>query len=189
MNTQILFGFPEFWEEFNRHFGPFICCLKRAEIALNGLIDRKWSDVDGRQRVILNLTRLNGVALEELIILAANGCGHGAMKILRSILETTIDAAYLQHCPAQFDYYLDWRHVEFWKWLVYLKKHAPHDYDKIDLRVRESAKYMFDNVCKKFQKTNSGKLRNRWCGINLRAEAEKVDLGNLYVAINPLAGC
>lgn len=184
---QIQFGFPDFWDEFTERFGPVLQCLKGVEQALNGLVDRRWDAVDGQQRVILNLTRLNGVAMEELIILAANGCGHGAMKILRSILETTIDAHYLRRFPPTFSDHLDWGHIARWKLYQSLKRHAPDAYVAIGEPERQRVERELANLRTRFTNARTGKLRARWCGIDLGAEAEKAGLGEIYGLINPPA--
>ncbi|MGH9466228.1 MAG: hypothetical protein ACRD1Y_02625 [Terriglobales bacterium] len=101
-NSRAVFGFPKFQILFAERFGPVLPAIKRVEAALNGLVDRAYDSLGGWQHIILNLGRLSGVEMTELLILAANGCGHGAMKIGRSILETTIDAEYLRRHPERF---------------------------------------------------------------------------------------
>ncbi|MGH9535720.1 MAG: DUF5677 domain-containing protein [Terriglobales bacterium] len=184
--SETQFGFPEFWPEFEGHFGPLFPALHGVEQALNGVVDRAYESVDGWQRAVLNLGRLNGEAMEELIILAANGCGPGAMKILRSILEYTVDAEYLRQNPAQFSNYSDWGDVERWRLYESLRSNAQTTYPAIGAQEIARARQAYDSASQRF-KGGGGSRRDRWCGLNLRDQAVQAGLGSLYGQVNRLA--
>lgn len=44
----------------------------------------------------------------ELVTLAGNGLGQGALKICRTMMETAVNADYLRQNPAELDDYLQW---------------------------------------------------------------------------------
>ena len=43
---------------------------------------------------------------------AGNGLGQGAMKIVRTLMETVINAEYLRQYPNELDDYINWSWVE-----------------------------------------------------------------------------
>ncbi len=122
--------------------------------------------------------------MTELLLLAANGCGHGAMKILRSMLETTIDAEYLRLHPEGFAYYLNWSHAEQWKVYESIRDTAPPEYELISAEEVERARAEYAGMP---PRTIELRKRRRWCAVNLREEADLAGLGQLYGLLNPLA--
>lgn len=181
----VQFGFPEFRQQFHEKFRPVLRALSGIECALNGIVDSGYEGIDGWQCAVLNLGRLNGVAMEELVILASNGCGHGAMKILRSMLETTVDTEFLRLNPGRFSEYLDWSHFERWKLYGSLRRIAQRAYEQLGEEEIVRAKGEYDRVLPVFRQ--GGRDRSRWCGTNLREEAKQAGLEALYELFNPLA--
>ena len=57
---------------------------------------------------------LAGLSLTEVVSLV-NGLGHGAMRIVRSLLETAINMEYFRLRPDEFQNYKEWYHVERFK--------------------------------------------------------------------------
>lgn len=179
------FGSPKFWPKFIKKFQPVIGALCVAGQALNSNVDGGYDRLEPWRLAVLNLGRLSSVGMMELITLAANGCGHGAMKILRSMLETTIDAEFLRLRPERFSECLDWSHFERWKLYESLKRVAPAAYEQLGNTETARAKGEFDRVRPILQQ--GGRDRTRWCGMNLREEAKQAGLEALYEPINPLA--
>ena len=48
----------------------------------------------------------------ELVLLAVNGFGPGAMKATRSMLEASVTAEFLQLHPEHYEDFLDFHHLE-----------------------------------------------------------------------------
>jgi hypothetical protein len=61
----------------------------------------------------------------ELVTLAGNGLGQGAMKIARTLMETVVNADYLRQFPNELDAYLKWSWVEKKKDLNYVRANLP----------------------------------------------------------------
>jgi len=57
------------------------------------------------QRAILNLSMVAGITFVEMVTLAVNGLGRGAMRTLRSLLEISINTEYLRLRPDEFEDY------------------------------------------------------------------------------------
>lgn len=205
-----VFGFPKFTLVFAQRFAPVLRALTVVHDALNSIVDRGYDTLDPWQWIVLNLGRLNGVAMGELITLAANGYGHGAMKILRSMLETTVDAEFLRLKPEQRKAYFDWDHHERWKVYQSLKRMDPRAYEQIGQDELDRAKAEYERVRLAFSQERRASLRGRkpgagadagadpkayhskrttrrrWCELDLGTEARAVELGDLYDLLNPL---
>jgi len=99
-NQSVEFGHPEFWGQAYASFPKFFEVIPRAGDALNGLtMHRRYENVNPWEKVIFNLGLLTGFSVMELITLVGNGFGPGAMKIARTILESSINAEYLRLFP------------------------------------------------------------------------------------------
>jgi hypothetical protein len=98
--------------------------VTRLTDSLNDLTGRAHPNPESYQRVILNLGILNAVSMFELVTLAGNGFGLGAMKIARTVMETAINAEYLRRFPAECALYLNWHWIEQYKLLTYVREHT-----------------------------------------------------------------
>src|SRR4029077_2758628 len=117
---------PEFAKDIQAEFPRMFEVLPRVTAALNDLTGRACENPQPIQKVILNLGMLAGVSMLELVTLAGNGLGQGAMKIARTLMETVINAEYLRQRPTELDSYLEWTWVEKKKELNYLRANLPH---------------------------------------------------------------
>ena len=98
-NLTPVFGRPEFAKTIHKEFPKLFEVLPRASAALNDLTGRPCENPQPYQRVILNLELLTGISMVELVTLAGNGLGQGAMKICRTLMETAVNAEYLRLNP------------------------------------------------------------------------------------------
>lgn len=192
MKPAIVFvGHPELWPEFESRFSVLLAVLPRLEHAFNGLVTRGYDSVEPWQQAVLNLGMLNEVQMKELCTLAANGLGHGAMKILRGMLETSVNAEYIRRFPHEFRDFADWRHVEIYRHYEHARRHIPSVWEEIGHEERVRAKADYDRVKERFltpgRRPNGQRLRSRWCRYNLAQEAEKAGLASLYENINQFA--
>lgn len=88
----------------------------------------------------------------ELMTLAGNGMGQGAMKICRTLMETVVNADYLRQWPAELDAYLNWSWVEKKKELEYVRQHLPHLLPDISPEAIGSIEKEFQATRASFQK-------------------------------------
>ncbi len=100
-NPAPVFGVPEFAKTMTAEFPKLFEVLPRAQAALNDLTGRACEKPETVQRVILNLGLLSGVSMIELVTLAGNGLGQGAMKICRTLMEAAVNAEYLRQNPTE----------------------------------------------------------------------------------------
>ena len=185
-----MFGNPEFWPTAYQSFKKFFEVSFRLNEALTSITDRAYENVEPHQKLILNLGILTGVSFVELITLVGNGCGPGAMKIARSILESAINAEYIRRFPEEYDNYLAWRWVEQHNWLNYVRENAPDLLKRISPATIAQTEEEFERVRSRFEyKTGKGetRLRGYWCSLDLGSRAAKTDFLEPYRIINPFA--
>jgi hypothetical protein len=131
-NVRRIVGFPDFIPTVHAEYPRFFEVGQRVLTAMHSVADRDYPRPEPHQRAILNLSMLAGVSLVEVVTLAANGLGHGAMRTLRSLLETAINIEYFRLHPESFQDYKEWYHVERFKELDFLRQHAPEILAQID---------------------------------------------------------
>jgi len=180
------FGNPDFGKDVRSAFPKVFEVLPRVASALSDLTGRAHPNPEPNQRITVNLGLLVGISMFELVTLAENGFGQGAMKIARTVMETAINAEYLRQFPSEFDNYVDWYFVEKYKELSYVKEHIPHLLPSIDPEAIASIEKGFEEVKASFQKQN-GDLRSSWCSLNLADRAVKTGFADAYKLINPLS--
>jgi hypothetical protein len=180
-------GFPSFWPDAAKEFKKFFEVGKKLESALISVTDIAYPSLSGNDRIILNLSILAGITMTEIVTLVGNGMGHGAMKLVRTLLETSINTEYLRLCPSEFDDYKEWFWIEKYKELVYIRTNVP---DIFKLYPAERAKEVEENrnrVLPRFQMTKwdgSKEVRNSWCSKNLGERAKITGHQDVYQRIN-----
>jgi hypothetical protein len=180
------FGVPEFAKEINAAYPHFFEVLPRVSAALNDLTSRACEKPEPVHRVILNLGLLAGISMVELVTLAGNGLGQGAMKITRTLMETAVNAEYLRQNPKELDAYLGWSWVEQKKDLDFVKANLPHLIPIITQAVVDGVDKQFLAVRSLFEKPDKS-LRASWCSLNLADRAAKVGLADVYRMVNSLS--
>jgi hypothetical protein len=180
------FGYPTFSPQVVDSFPRFFEVADRAFRSLDALVTRGYPECEPVQKVILNLGILAGISAQELMVLAGNGFGLGAMKIARTLLETAINAEYLRLFPDECDDYLDWLWVERYKRLIYIRENMPERLS--DLSDTAGTETGFMRVRSRFLRAN-GDLRGSWCRLDLGARAAKTGFKDSYKLINPMASC
>jgi hypothetical protein len=181
-----IFGVPEFAKEVQAAFPRLFEVLPRAQAALIDLTGRACEKPEMYQRVILNLGLLAGVSMIELVTLAGNGLGQGAMKITRTLMETAVNAEYLRQMPTELDAYLNWSWIEKRKELNFVRETLPHLLPEITQEDIDKVEKKFLAVRPMFEKPN-GEIRSSWCSLNLADRAARVGLADLYRVVNPLS--
>jgi len=187
-NPGVIFGDPEFARNVQEAFPRLFEVLPRLSAALNDLTSRACERPEPHQRVILNLGLLTGVSMKELVTLAGNGLGQGAMKIARTLMETVVNAEYLRQTPAELDAYLGWAWIEKNKDLTFLKENLAHLLPQLTREELETVERQFQTVRALFEDGN-GRIRQSWCSLNLADRATRVGLAEMYGRLNRLSSC
>jgi hypothetical protein len=185
-NGRAVFGYPEYGQQVHDAFPKFFEVVPRLTDSLNDLTSRAYPKPEPYQRVILNLGMLTAISMFELVTLAGNGFGLGAMKIARTVMETAINAEYLRLFPAECDFYLSWHWIEQHKLLVWIRQNAPDLLNEILQEQIERGEREFEQVRAQYQKPN-GDLRGSWCNLDLGTRAARTGFSGAFKLINPVS--
>lgn len=186
-----VFGHPDFIPTVEAAFPRFFEVSPHVLTAMHSVADREYTAPEPYQRAILNLSMLAGVSLVEVTVLTVNGLGHGAMRILRSLLETAINVEYFRLHPDTFEDYQEWIHVERQREFEFVRKHAPEMHAELGEETIEQARKHMARVRPRFlARDRNGKsrgLRSGWSSLNLDQRAVETGFVESYQLINPLA--
>lgn len=100
-------GVTEEQEHFIKRHRSFFDRFPNFQQALDAVFVRQFSNSNPTDRVVFNLGRLCAEDFMEILVLAGNGYGIGALKILRGMYERAVTAWYLHSKPEETDNYLD----------------------------------------------------------------------------------
>lgn len=179
---------PEFWPTFRIEFETFIRVLPRLEESFASLVDREYAELTGYQRLILDLVAYVGISFQELLVLAGNGYGMGAMKIARGVVEAAINAEYLRVEPSEAD---DFRH-----WIVVAMKHnadrilkgIPDEISADDKTMIDQVQARFEKVKVRYTQTRHGgkeEMRGSWAKVDLAQRAIRTNTYQIYASVYP----
>lgn len=174
MESTITFGFPEEWDAFSGRNQKFLELFPRLQAAFDKHLIRTAADTTAPDRIILLLGRLCLEDFMEVMLLAGNGYGVGALKIVRGLYERAVTIAYLVENPDQTDDFLDYARVEQFKavsaWVETNPKDARGQKRMASVRTR------YDEVKDRFRD------RKTWSGIDFVSMARATgSLGKLLV--------
>jgi hypothetical protein len=151
----VLFGFEDFWPKVYAQFkGLFdaIADLMRLGDAIVKTAEE--SDAEPVKNVISALTRATMAGACEAVLLCGNGCGAGAIKIVRGMYESQWTAEYLRRHPEEVKDYLDFSKILLWRRVHWLQENSPGNASRVSPSAMNQVKDRFTN--------SNGKVRLRW---------------------------
>ena len=94
------FGVEKFWPLASERYADVFPVIQRLIDLMNEMLDAADKKRTGELELsIVCLTRMTGFAMNEVLILCGNGCGVGAMKIVRGMFETSLLAEHFKASP------------------------------------------------------------------------------------------
>ncbi len=176
----VVFGFEEFWPTVYEQYGQQFDAI--AELMHLGDEMVKAADETGGEpveKVITALTRASVTAVQEVIVLCGNGCGAGAMKVVRGMYESRWTAEYLRRQPQQVEDYLEFSKILAWRKLHWLQENARSEASRI---TAEDAKRVEDdyNQGKARFTGPDGRVRTRWSKQSIRDIAKAIGREKQY---------
>jgi hypothetical protein len=193
-SAEIVFGNKDFWPKVVKRHPQFFQRIGRLQEAVRGVVDPAYESLDGSQVLLMNLLMLVATGTWEIVTLVGNGMGHGAMKIVRGVIESAINAEYIRRYPEQGEKYMEWRWVELHKLYVYMQETAPDSLKEIppEKMASDEAEYQRVKDMFRYKVTNpDGTERTvkqeTWCRDNLFQRAEKTDTAQSYRTVMPSA--
>jgi hypothetical protein len=179
-HEQVIAGFPEFWQQVYRRFPRFFEAARQLEP-----IHNKIFRIPVREALHVVVGRIAiGVSnsFGALITLALNGYGADAMRVVRSMFEGEVTAAYLRRHPDKLNDYVDFIWIRQKSLLKYMERYAPQQLQRVaSERVAETHK-QFATVAPRFR-SRDGRLLPRWTAVTVREMAEEAGLGQLYLTV------
>jgi hypothetical protein len=149
MLNKYIFGYPDQWEAFEKRNARFIERFPALDSALKVAFVREFTAMTPAERAIHLLGRLCIEDFMELLCLAANGYGFGALKLLRGLYERVVTTSYLADNPDEADPFLNFRFVSRHKALqAYVMAGSP---DQEWINRAEKARLDFEAVKEKFE--------------------------------------
>jgi hypothetical protein len=126
------FANQDFWAHVVEQHPEFFDRVTRLQEAVRSVVDRAYPDgLDGGQQIQLNMLMLTAIGVAEIVTLVGNGMGHGAMKIVRGVMENAINMEYMRQFPAQLEKYLEWQWAETHRLHKHLEESSPEMYAEI----------------------------------------------------------
>lgn len=111
IETPILYGFPEEWQNFAKTHLQFTRRFANIEKAIDIAFLKTYQTTTPTERTVYFLGRLGVEEFMEVLLLCGNGYGIGAQKLIRAMYERAVTARYLFKHPEETDNYLGWYHV------------------------------------------------------------------------------
>ena len=189
-----VFANMDFWTQVVEQHPEFFARLGRLQEAVRSIVDPAYEGLDGGQQMQMNMLMLTAIGVAEIVTLVGNGMGHGAMKIVRGVMENAINMGYMRQFPDQAEKYLECQWVEQYKLHKHLEESSPAMYAEIPQEKRDSDEAEYQRVRPLFQyqvQTSTGgmktKMQDGWCREDLFHRAERVGLAQSYRTVMPSA--
>jgi hypothetical protein len=192
--ASIVFGNKDFWPEVVKRYPEFFQRTGRLLDAVHSVVDPAYIGLDRNQRLLMNLLMLVATGMWEIVTLVGNGMGHGAMKIVRGVIEDAINAEYIRRFPEQGEKYVEWHWVELHKLYQYMRETSPAALEGLppEKIAADEAEYQRVKELFRFKVINQDGTERTvkqegWCRDNLYQRAEKTDTAQSYRTVMPPA--
>jgi hypothetical protein len=97
----------DFWPQVVERHPEFFARVGHLQEAVRSVVDPAYEALDGGQQMQMNMLMLTAIGLAEIVTLVGNGMGHGAMKIVRGVMENAINMEYMRQFPGEAEKYLE----------------------------------------------------------------------------------
>jgi hypothetical protein len=163
----VVFGFREFWSQVYDAYGPGLNALvddsRLAAEMFNAAQAKLSQPFEKVELAVYLLASMTASGLQELLILAGNGAGTGALKIARGMFESAVMAEYLRMNDSEVDDYLEYGRVLMWKRV----QQYPDGFTPAEIKKAEDE---YNRVVPRFANKN-GVVRNQWNKKSIRRMA------------------
>jgi hypothetical protein len=171
-----IFGNPDIWDSiFKQHEGVFRSIEKLRAVARE-LISATKDSTQELVQVLNALTQVCSETMFDVLLLAGNNRGTGAMKVARGMFEISVVSAYLERNPKELEAYLSFSIVEAWRHLQAVEKYDP---GIVSRELMKQAESEYNRVKSQFSNA-AGRVQFRWTKKSLRQMAEEVGVLNIY---------
>ena len=172
-------AFEDFAEVMHEKYGEaFQAGLALVPIA-NALFEKPVAEP--LSKVLRFLAKMVVNSNGAVLLLAVHGYGNDAMKIVRSMCEGAVTAAYLRAHPDKVDDYLDYFSIRRWRFYEHLKAEKPAAVTVLAAEHIAEMKAEYEKVLPRFVKNKKGDVYGSWRkNVSLRTMADETQLGEFY---------
>lgn len=171
-----VFGNPSVWDSTLESHEHIFRAIEDLRNVARDLVAATKDSGDKVVQVQRAFTQICSESMFDVLMLAGNQRGIGAMKIARGMFEIGVISAYLEKNPTEVHDYLDFSTVEAWRHFQTVAKYSP---GRVTPELMTQAQAEYDRVKHRF--TNAkGKVQHRWTDKSIKQMAEEVDLLNFY---------
>ncbi len=185
MNENPIVGFPREWASFFERHPQFPQALKNLQMAIDKIFNNQANLNIQADKVVFFMGRLCVEDFNEIFLLAANGYGFGALKLLRGLYENTVTSSYIAKNQDQADVFLAYHHIHRGKLFKHAKVFFGELEKYLDAKEINEANEEFEKHKDKFQRIScktckTTTLMHSWSKLDLVSMAKKTDLDHLY---------
>lgn len=180
---QPTFGFPDQWQPFHGRHELFFARFPHLQKLMRSTFLRAIS-TDNAGVLIFAMGRLCCEEFYEILTLAANGYGIGALKLLRALYERAVTLIHLSANPGEVDLYINYHSVAQRKLLKAVQATFGEDAlskEIVDRVEREYQAVKDDYLVADCARCGTKKPNHTWNRLDLVAMAKKTPLGKLIV--------
>jgi hypothetical protein len=170
-------GFEEFTRQATAKYGAVLGLATEFLNLAHGMLQSTPKDLLVSLLRSLCLTITN--SYQSVLLLTMNGCGTDALKIGRSMFESSVAVGYLQDKPGLLQDFLDYRWVKRHKHQEFMAQSAPDQFQALDPAAVNETVVEYARVKGRF------KGRSSWSDKSLREMAKDVGVEQQYLAIYP----
>lgn len=173
---EVVFGFREFWPKVYDAYKPgldaIVSDMHLAAEMFNTAQTQMLHRSQTLELAVYLLVSMTAGGLQEVLVLAGNGAGVGAVKIARGMFESAVMAEYLRRNPSEVDDYIEFGRVLMWKRV----QQYP---DEFTPEQRKEVERDYHRVMPRFTSKN-GRVRNQWNKNSIRFMAVAVGREKQY---------
>lgn len=174
---KLAFGYPDYWTKIHSQFEKQLGSIHELFILCDqALREAENRAVEPLQNIVCFLTRSTMAGASEATILCGNGCGAGAMKIVRGMYESRWTAEYLRRNPDELQDYLEFGKLIGWDRVRFARRHSP---SRITEEVGRQAEDRFNEAKGRFTRPN-GEVRQKWSKKQIRQIAKDIGCEREY---------
>jgi hypothetical protein len=184
------FGFPDQWAAFYKEHPKFVAGLETLAGTQKKVMKRIFVPKSLPEKLIFFSGSVVMEDFSELWLLAGNGCGVGALKILRGLYERTVTAAYLSKFPDQAQRFWNYKAVANRRLFntakdIYGSEQLKEvDFNQIETAYQEVVQDYQQTLCEPCKKSRVG---FSWSKLSLPAMAKKAGYGLEHVYFHAYA--
>jgi hypothetical protein len=169
-----VFGFEDFWPKVyaqcKQQFHAIDDLIRLANEMVHLAEDSAAAPVENVTYALTGAT-LTGAC--EVVLLCGNGCGVGAMKIVRGMYESRWTAEYLRRHPKEVEDYLEFSKILLWRRLNWTQGYNQNKARGVSSNQMKKAEDEYNRVKARFT-DGKGRVRFQWSKKTIGAIAKEI---------------